>query len=65
MGKFGRPKMINHIDPIKSFGQKLETGLQLFGAAKGIWDVGRNVIQAGRVVAPYVMNAGRVLAAAL
>ena len=63
MGKFGRPKMVNHIDPIRSFGQKLETGLQLFGAAKGLWDVGRNVIQAGRVVAPYIASAGRVLAA--
>lgn len=57
--------MWNHVDPIKSFGQKLETGLQLFGAAKGIWDIGKNVIQAGRVVAPIISNAGRVLAAAL
>ena len=63
MGKFGRPKMINHEDPIKSFAGKLETGLQLFGAAKGIWDVGRNVVAAGRVVAPYIATAARTLAA--
>ena len=55
--------MVNHIAPIKSFGQKLETGLELFGAAKGLWEVGRNVVQAGRVVAPYIASAGRVLAA--
>ncbi len=55
--------MVNHIDPIKSFGQKLETGLQLFGAAKGIWDVGKSVVAVGRTVAPYIATAGRVLAA--
>ena len=49
-------KMINHEDPIRSFAGKLETGLQIFGAAKGLWNV-------GRAVAPYLMSAGRVLAA--
>ena len=63
MGKFGRPKMINHMDPIKSFAGKLETGLQLFGAAKGIWDVGRNIVAVGRTVAPYIATAARTIAA--
>ena len=55
--------MINHEDPIKSFAGKLETGLQLFGAAKGIWGVGRNVVAGARVVAPYIATAARTLAA--
>ncbi len=63
MGKFGRPKMINHMDPIKSFAGKLETGLQLFGAAKGIWDVGRHALAVGRTVAPYIATAARTIAA--
>ena len=63
MGNFGRPKLVNHVDPIKNFAGKLETGLQLFGAAKGIWDVGRNIVAVGRTVAPYIATAGRVLAA--
>ena len=63
MGKFGRPKLINHVDPIKSFAGKLETGLQLFGAAKGIWDVGRHALAVGRTVAPYIATAARTIAA--
>ena len=55
--------MINHMDPIKSFAGKLETGLQLFGAAKGIWDVGRHALAVGRTVAPYIATAARTLAA--
>ncbi len=55
--------MINHMDPIKSFAGKLETGLQLFGAAKGIWDAGRTVVAGARAVAPYIGAAGRTLAA--
>ena len=48
--------MINHEGPIRNFASKLETGLQLFGALRGAWNV-------GRAVAPYLMNAGRVIAA--
>ncbi len=62
MGKFGRPKLINH-EPVKSFAAKLETGLQLFGAAKGIWDVGRHALAVGRTVAPYIATAARTIAA--
>ena len=64
MTKFGRPKLINH-EPsgFKSFAGKLETGLQLFGAAKGIWDVGRNIVAVGRTVAPYIATAARTIAA--
>ncbi len=63
MGKFGRPKMINHVDPIKSFAGKLESGLQLFGAAKGIWDATRTVAAGVRSAAPYIATAARTLAA--
>ncbi len=61
MGKFGRPKLINHVDPIKSFAGKLQSGLELFGAAKGIWDVGRTVVAGARAAAPYIATAARTL----
>ena len=50
--------MINHEDSFRGFASKVETGLQIFGAVKGIWNV-------TRAVAPYVMGAGRVIAGAI
>ncbi len=56
-----RPKMVNRPDPIRSFAHKVGTaaqvGAQLFGAVKSAWDIGRSVVQAGRIVAPYIATA--------
>ncbi len=62
--KFSRPPLINRPDPIRSFEKAVETGVKMFGAAKGAWDFGRSVVAAGRVVAPYVAAGIRTLALA-
>ncbi len=61
ISKVARPKLINHVDPLRSFTSKIETGAQLFGAAKGIYDGGKTVLAVGRAVAPYVATAARTL----
>ncbi len=63
-GKLARPPLINKLDPIRSFGKAVETGVKMFGAAKGAWDFGRSAVAAGRVVAPYVAAGIRTLALA-
>ncbi len=62
--KLSKPKMINKPDPIRSFGNAVETGVRMFGAAKGVYDFGRSVVAAGRLVAPYVAAGIRTLALA-
>jgi hypothetical protein len=49
-------KMVNRDDgpPPASLASKINSGVELFGALKSAWDVGKNVLEAGRVVAPYV-----------
>ena len=47
-------KMVNHHVPTQSLATKIESGVQLFGALKSAWDVGKTILDAGRVVAPYV-----------
>ena len=45
--------MINPEDTFRSLAGKLETGMQIFGAAKTIWNV-------GRAVAPYLMKVAAI-----
>ena len=48
-------KMVNHhTPPPQTLATKIESGVQLFGALKSAWDVGKTIVDAGRVVAPYV-----------
>ena len=44
-------KMYNKVDPITSITQKVEKGVQLFGAIKSAYDV-------AKVVAPYAVRMG-------
>ena len=47
-------KMVNHHTPPQSLATKIESGVQLFGALKSAWDVGKSIVDVGRTVAPYV-----------
>jgi hypothetical protein len=49
-------KMVNRPDlpPPTSLASKINSGVELFGAMKSAWDVGKQVIGAARVAAPYV-----------
>ena len=47
-------KMVNHDGPPPTLASKINSGVELFGAMKSAWDVGKNALEAGRVVAPYV-----------
>ena len=49
-----RSKNVNRPDLLKGFVRNVETGTQLFGAIKGAWDIGKTVMGAVRVAAPYV-----------
>ena len=49
-------KMVNRPDPPRSLASKILDGVELFGALKSAWDVGKSVINGGRVVAPYVAS---------
>ncbi len=60
--KLGRPRLINHYDPVRSFASKIEQGAALFAAGKGLYDVGRAIYSVGTTIAPYVVGASRVIA---
>ena len=47
-------KMYNRVDPITSITQKVEKGVQMFGAIKTAHDV-------AKVIAPYAVRAGAAL----
>ena len=47
-------KMYNRVDPITSITQKVEKGVQLFGAIKSAYEV-------GKVIAPYAVRMGAAL----
>ena len=47
-------KMVNHHTPPQSLATKIESGVQLFGALKSAWDVGKSIVDVGRTVGPYV-----------
>ena len=49
-------KLVNRPDPPRSLASKISDGVELFGALKSAWDVGRSVVNAGRIVAPYVAS---------
>ena len=49
-----RSKNVNRPDLLKGFVRNVETGTQLFGAIKGAWDIGKTVMGAIRIAAPYV-----------
>ena len=46
--------MVNRPDPVQSLASKVESGVQLFGALKTAYDVGKTVLNVGRAAAPYV-----------
>ena len=47
-------KMVPRPDPLHSLATKVESGVQLFGALKNAYDVGKAFVNAGRLAAPYV-----------
>ena len=48
-------KMVNRPDPPPaSLATKINEGVELFGSLKAAYDVGKQVVGAARVVAPYV-----------
>ena len=47
-------KMVNHDQPTATLASKINSGVELFGALKSAWDVGRTIVDAGRTAAPYV-----------
>ena len=47
-------KLVNRPDPPRSLASKITDGVELFGALKSAWEVGKTVVNAGRVAAPYV-----------
>ena len=47
-------KMYNRVDPMTSITQKVEKGVQLFGAIKSVYDI-------GRTIAPYAVRMGAAL----
>ena len=47
-------KMVNRPDPMHSLASKVESGVQLFGALKTAYDVGKTFVNVGRAAAPYV-----------
>ena len=47
-------KMYNRVDPITSITQKVEKGVQLFGAIKSAYDI-------GKTIAPYAVRIGAAL----
>ena len=55
-------KMVNRPDPVQSLASKVESGVQLFGALKTAYDVGKTVVNVGRVAAPYVARGIAMLA---
>ena len=55
-------KMVNRPDPMHSLASKVESGVQLFGALKTAYDVGKTVLNVGRVAAPYVARGIAMLA---
>jgi hypothetical protein len=55
-------KMVNRPGPIQSLASKVETGVQLFGALKSAYDIGRTVVNVGRAAAPYVARGIAMLA---
>ena len=56
-----RTKNVNRPDLLKGFVRNVETGTQLFGAIKGVWDIGKTVLDAARVAAPYVARIAAVI----
>lgn len=44
----------NELTGVKGFLHTVESGLKLYGLAKGVYEVGTSVVAAGRVVAPIV-----------
>jgi hypothetical protein len=56
-----RTKNVNRPDLLKGFVRNVETGTQLFGAIKGAWDIGKTVMGAVRVAAPYVARIAAVI----
>ena len=56
-----RTKNVNRPDLLKGFVRNVETGTQLFGAIKGAWDIGKTVLGAARVAAPYVARIAAVI----
>ena len=56
-----RTKNVNRPDLLKGFARNVETGTQLFGAIKGAWDIGKTVMGAVRVAAPYVASLAAVI----
>ena len=53
-------KLVNHQQPT-SLASKIESGVQLFGAVKSAWDVGKQVYQGAQVAAPYVARIASLL----
>jgi hypothetical protein len=47
-------KMVNNPTPQTTLAQKVESGVSMLGALKGAWDLGKEVVGAARVAAPYV-----------
>ena len=47
-------KLVNNPTPQTTLAQKMESGVQLVGAFKGAWELGKDVLGAARVAAPYV-----------
>ena len=55
-------KMVNRPEPVSSLASKVEGGVQLFGALKSAYDVGRTVVNVGRAAAPYAARGIAMLA---
>ena len=49
-------KMINRAEPT-SLVQKIDSGVQLFGAMKGLYSVGKSVFDTAKIAAPYIARA--------
>ena len=46
--------MVNRPDPVTNIGSKIETGVQVIGAIKSIYDI-------GKTIAPYAVRVGAAL----
>ncbi len=43
-----------HVELLESVGQKVKNAVELAGAVKGVWDVGKMVYSGFQVAAPYL-----------
>ena len=54
-------KMVNRAEPTTSLAQKIDSGVQLFGAMKGLYSVGKSVFDTAKIAAPYIARAASLI----